>query len=125
MENESLYQLQEQLNAQYKYWWNIEFPMITKSDYSDELEDLYASLDLMDGYVAGIVSTYIKTGKYEFDISKYDCAFSQILQRVKKSNSMEKILNYKKEIDKLVWIFEKIVNKEFINKTVKNTEGNH
>ena len=99
------------LIEQYECFGNLEFPMVSEADWSDKLEDLYAALDLMDGYVEGIVSTYIKTGQYKYDITIYDQNFNNILQKVEQSDSLIRILKYKEALDQLVELFIKLLSK--------------
>ena len=93
------------IEEQYNKLLKLTFPETPEDDL---LYDLYSELVEIDGYIMGAVLTYLKKGKINFNSLVCDEKFIQICERISiHSEELEEILQYKRELDKLVLLFEK------------------
>lgn len=92
----------DKLSKQYEKIVALKFPQIPEDDI---LYDLYSELVELDGYVMGIITTFIKEGEKN-DLLCYDSEFNEILSNIhKESDELESLISYKKELDNLTYIF--------------------
>ena len=92
------------LKEQFNKVWNKPFPQLPEDD---SLDDLFADLVEMDGYIVGAVSTYLKKGEKRFKSLVCDKKFNQLCREITThTEDFEEIMQYKKELDKLVSIYE-------------------
>ena len=92
------------VEGQYNKILKIAFPQVPKDDM---LYDLYAELVEIDGYIMGVVSTYLKSGEIKVQNLTCDESFVEIYEQLNlQSKELEEILRYKKELDELVFLYE-------------------
>ena len=93
------------IKEQYNKVLKLTFPETPEDDL---LYDLYSELVEIDGYIMGAVLTYLKKGKTNFNSLAWDEKFGRICAKISiHSEELEEILQYKRELDKLVLLFEK------------------
>ena len=68
--------------------------------------DLFSELVELDGYIMGLISSYLKNGEINTKLLECDEQFLELCSKIKNSSrELEEILNYKKELDKLISLF--------------------
>lgn len=96
----------EDLKKEYDEFKKLKFP---DSPAEDGLSNLFAELVLFDGYIAGLVSSYLKSNKSDFDLIFMDYNFNKLLKTVDgDSNYVKDMVERKKHLDNLIKIITEI-----------------
>ena len=91
------------VKEQYNKILDCKFPEPPENDI---LYDLFTELVELDGYIMGIVSSYLKCGVVDRKKLKCDAEFLRIYSQINNSSKeLDEILKYKKELDKLILLF--------------------
>lgn len=94
------------LEEEYKKFLKNEFP---KAPEEDELYDLFAELVLLDGHIAGLVSSYLANCNINFELLDVDDEFNELANNIKiDSKSSVELNERKKQLDKLVHIIKEM-----------------
>lgn len=86
----------KQLEEQYTMLLNAKFPDIPDED---ELYDLYSELNLLDGHISGLVSSYLKNTNINFKLLDADDEFNSLLSDINiESESLDELEDDRKEM---------------------------
>lgn len=107
-ENWSLFGIKKKrLIEKYQKLKGLSFPELPEND---DLYDLYAELVLIDGHIAGLVSSYLKGNKINLELLHVDGEFNKLVTELKEKkhemNGLSVYLKYKEKIDELIRIIE-------------------